>query len=52
MGPDWQLQGIKTVRSAGTTRLQNATHNEQDGFVGSRGSPACHRNIDRFHPFR
>jgi len=45
----WQFQGIKAVRSAETTRLKNATHNGQDGFVGSRGCLPCHQNIyDKF----
>jgi hypothetical protein len=41
----WQFHEIKTVRSAGTPRLQNATHREQSGFVGSRGCLPCHQNI-------
>jgi hypothetical protein len=41
----WQFQGIAEVRSAGTTRLENATKSVQDGFVGSRSCVPCHQSI-------
>ncbi|HYT19929.1 MAG TPA: hypothetical protein VEW05_06810 [Candidatus Polarisedimenticolia bacterium] len=44
-----QIPGIATVRSAGSTRPQNATKTVQDGFVGSRSCLPCHQNIyDKF----
>ena len=44
-----EFQGITKVRSAGATRLQNATKTVQGGFVGSRSCIPCHQNIyDKF----